>query len=659
VLRQQADVAQVAASSRDWTTRGRLVVDALREAAAASQSAIRRELGELGVRFRPYWIVNAIAIEGDRNALAAMAALPGVRTIEPDRAFRGVTNAAAERVAAAPASVGWNIAKINAPSVWQLGDTGEGLTYANADTGIAWEHPALKSHYRGWEGTATHDGNWWDAVHSDIDGSGSNRCGFSSMAPCDDDFKNSHGTHTMGTAVGDDGAGNQIGVAPGAKWIACRNMDEGTGRPSTYIECLQFFLAPTDLRGANPNPDKRPSVVGNSYGCPAEEGCSIDSLRAAVDAMRVAGVFMAVAAGNDGPNCATISLPPAVYDSSVTVGATDEGDAIAPFSSRGPVTADGSNRLKPDLVAPGVAIRSAQAGGAYGFLRGTSMAAPHVGGAVLLLWSAFPNLRGDIDRTEQFLAQGAVPLTTAEACGGLSSTAVPNNTYGYGRLDVLGAYKTAEAAFPPEFSIANVAAKEGDKGTTGLSLRVSLSRASTQTTTVDYATANGTASAGSDYAAASGTLTFASGEVSKTIAVSVAGDTRVERNETFVVRLSNPQHAGLAAAQATATIENDDVDTTPPVISRLSVSPPAVRSSASALIRFALSEEATVTFSIGRIQSGGSVRVGSLRRSGKKGANSFRLARRLGAGDYKLTATARDVAGNRGSAAIARFRVLR
>src|SRR5437667_3534582 len=162
----------------------------------------------------------------------------------------------------------------------------------------------------------------------------------------------------MGFGVGYDGAGNQIVFSPGAKWIGCRNMDSGTGRPSTYIECMQFFLAPTDLNGNNPDPDRGADTVGNSYTCPPDELCAPNSLHARLENLRAAGVFMAVAAGNDGPNCSTISEPPALDDAAVTIGATDNSDAIALFSSRGPVTIDGSNRRKPDLVAPGVQVLS-------------------------------------------------------------------------------------------------------------------------------------------------------------------------------------------------------------------------------------------------------------------------------------------------------------
>jgi serine protease AprX len=217
-------------------------------------------------------------------------------------------------------------------------------------------------------------------------------------------------------------------------------MDENYGRPSTYIECMQFFLAPTDLSGNNPDPDRRADVVGNSYGCPPEELCAPNSLHTALENMRAAGIFMSVAAGNAGPNCGTINDPPALDAASITVGATSAADAIANFSSRGPVTMDGSNRPKPELVAPGVSVYSAYPPDSYLSLSGTSMAAPHVAGAVALLWSAFPQVRGNVDYTLSVLEQSAVHLTTNQGCGGDNSSSVPNHVFGYGRIDVLAAF---------------------------------------------------------------------------------------------------------------------------------------------------------------------------------------------------------------------------
>src|SRR4029078_3292034 len=137
--------------------------------------------------------------------------------------------------------------------------------------------------------------------------------------PCDD---NGHGTHTMGTVVGDDGAGNQVGMAPGAKWIGCRNMDQGNGTPATYIECMEFFLAPYPVGGtpAQGDPSKAPDITTNSWGCPPSEGCALGTLQAAVEAQRAAGILMVVAAGNSGAACSTTTDPPSFYAASYTVG---------------------------------------------------------------------------------------------------------------------------------------------------------------------------------------------------------------------------------------------------------------------------------------------------------------------------------------------------
>jgi len=441
VLKAQANARGLAAQAMDARVRGRRVYDGLRAAANAAQPAVRAHLDTLGVNFRAYWIVNALVVEGDRAVVDALAARTDVLAIESNRAFQVALETPRNDALRAPSAVEWGINKINAPLVWARGYTGQGMIYANADTGVQWDHPALQPHYLGWDGaSANHNYAWWDAVHADISGNGTNPCGFSSPTPCDD---HGHGTHTTGTGIGDDGAGNQIGVAPGAKWIACRNMENGWGQPSTYIECLQFFLAPTDLDGVNADPDKRPDVVGNSYGClyTAPENCSVNSLLTAMDNLRAAGVFMSVSAGNNGAVCSTIREPPAIYDSAITIGATNSNDTIASFSSLGPVTIDASNRRKPDLVAPGVNVRSSFPGNLYVSMGGTSMASPHVAGAVALLWSAFPALRRNVDVTERILQASAVRLTSTQGCGGDSTMVVPNNEFGYGRIDVDAAFE--------------------------------------------------------------------------------------------------------------------------------------------------------------------------------------------------------------------------
>ena len=230
--------------------------------------------------------------------------------------------------------------------------------------------------------------------------------------PCDD---HDHGTHTTGTTSGDDGAGNQIGVAPGAKWIGCRNMDQGNGTPATYTECFQWFIAPTDLHGQEPQPDaKRPHVMNNSWGCPPSEGCAADTLRTIVENTEAAGIFVVASAGNAGSACSTVQDPPAIYAASFSVGAINSANALASFSSRGPVTVDGSGRMKPNISAPGVSNRSSVKASdtAYANFSGTSMAGPHVVGVVALLWSARPDLVRNITATKQLLTSTANPAVT-------------------------------------------------------------------------------------------------------------------------------------------------------------------------------------------------------------------------------------------------------
>ena len=309
-----------------------------------------------------------------------------------------------------------------------MGYRGQGIVIGGQDTGYAWAHPALKRHYRGWDGSeASHDYNWHDAIH-EANGS----CPADSTEPCDD---HGHGTHTMGIALGDDGGTHQIGVAPAAQWIGCRDMNAGTGSPATYLECFEFFLAPYPIGGSpdEGDPALAPDITTNSWACPPEEGCDAETLKAAVAAERAAGIFTIVAAGNSGSGCSTVSDPPAIYADAFTIGATGRtDDALASFSSRGPVTVDESGRRKPDLTAPGVSINSAYPSDGYATMSGTSMATPHVAGATALLWSAAPYLRAHLTATTYVLTATAVPIP-ATAC---SSEGVPNNLYGWGRVDV-------------------------------------------------------------------------------------------------------------------------------------------------------------------------------------------------------------------------------
>jgi len=441
ILAEQADL-NAAAALPTREARLRYVYDALRETALRSQAPLRVQLDAAGVNYRPFYVVNMLIVKGDRAIVTRLAARPDVARIAANPRVRQPLpepQPSPDAVRSlAPQGVEWNVERVNADDVWALGYTGQSIVVAGQDTGYAWDHPALINQYRGYNGvTATHDYNWHDAIHTNTHGY--NPCGVDSPEPCDDE---GHGTHTMGTIVGDDGGDNQIGVAPGARWIGCRNMDNGWGTPATYAECFEFFLAPYPIGGDPINdgvPDLAPHVINNSWTCPPSEGCAWDTLQTVVENVRAAGIVVVASAGNSGSGCRTVQDPPAIYDAAFSVGASGSSDDIASFSSRGPVTVDGSGRLKPDVTAPGVGVRSSIPGGEYGWKSGTSMAGPHVAGTVALLWSATPRLIGDVDGTEWVIAQTARPRTTTQGCGDDDPDDVPNNVYGWGIVDALAA----------------------------------------------------------------------------------------------------------------------------------------------------------------------------------------------------------------------------
>ncbi|HEX3586854.1 MAG TPA: S8 family serine peptidase, partial [Candidatus Angelobacter sp.] len=436
VLADQADLSG-AANLQTKNEKARFVYDTLLSKSQATQDRILQWLRDRAIEYRSYYIVNEILVKANRQVADALAARPDVARIEGNPLIHNdlpqpgpVENSPPQ----VPATIEPGINYTHAPQVWALGFTGQNIVIASADTGVRWTHNALKPHYRGWDGVnANHNFNWHDSIHDSV----SNPCGNNSPFPCDDFF---HGSHTTGTAIGDDGAGNQIGMAPGAKWIGCRNMDQGNGTPARYMECMQFFLAPYPINctPAEGDPTKAPDITINSWGCPASEGCSANTLQAAVEAQAAAGIQMVVAAGNSGPGCSTTSDPPSFYAASYTAGALTTGtDTIASFSSRGPVTADGSGRIKPDIAAPGTGTRSAtnSADNAYTTASGTSMATPHIAGAMGLLWCALPSLRHQITTSRNTLNNAAVHIAST-LCG---DPGPPNNVYGWGRVDIAAA----------------------------------------------------------------------------------------------------------------------------------------------------------------------------------------------------------------------------
>ena len=414
--------------------------DRLGARAAAAQRTLLAELAAAKVQARPFYLVNAVLVAGDAALAREIARRPEVARLvgNPLVAARLPAPAAASARPLGAASIEWNVAMVNAPAIWGA-TRGEGIVVGSADTGVDWTHPALRPRYRGYDaatGAVDHRYSWHDAFGK-------------YAAPTD---PHGHGTHTTGTMVGDDGAANQVGVAPGARWIACRNMDAGgVGSPASYLECMEFLLAPWPP-GGDPLRDGRPdlgaAIVNNSWTCPASEGCDADTLRLAFERLRRAGVLDVDAAGNGGPACETVSDPPAIYADVVSVAATTSANEVAGFSGRGPVTRDGSGLLKPDLSAPGVAVRSTTPGGGYGVANGTSMAAPHVAGVAALLWAARPTLRGNFALTRCALTASAartVTDPTGKSCGGVAPDVFPNAAAGAGLVDAAAAFALADA----------------------------------------------------------------------------------------------------------------------------------------------------------------------------------------------------------------------
>lgn len=440
VLKQQVNTQTP--NTWDKATKGQAVWTQLKQQAATSQAYLLPEIQQHTTAWRSFFIVNAIWVKSEQPLIEWLAKRPEVATIAPNPRVR---QASAERLpqysnatSSSARAHEWGIERIGALRFWQYQLKGSGVVIGGQDTGVDWEHPALKQQYRG--DSAQHNYHWHDAIHQQQNPNGTgNPCGYDATAPCDD---GSHGTYTMGIAVGDDGLGNQVGVAPEASWIACRNMDQGWGTPASYIECFEWFLAPTDTNGQQAMATMAPHVITNSWNCPPQEGCNASNfalMETAVNNLRNAGIVVVVAAGNDGASgCNSIQAPAGIFEGSFVVGATDIQDSLANFSSRGSILVDSSGRMKPNVVAPGAGIRSTTPNGGYTSASGTSAAAPNVVGAVALMINAVPSLAGNVDSIERLLEMTAdtVYPYRNDTCGGIANTTFPNNHVGYGRINL-------------------------------------------------------------------------------------------------------------------------------------------------------------------------------------------------------------------------------
>lgn len=376
-----------------------------------------------------FYIVNAMAVTASKDVMEQLAVYPEVakilpnevrQLIQPDsktKISNAVNGSTAVKSKADTSAIEWNIDKIGTPAVWDMGIDGAGTVIASIDTGVQWNHPALKTKYRGYNpanpNTADHEYNWLDAVGGQA-------------SPYDD---LGHGTHTIGTMVGSEENGsNQIGVAPGAKYIAVKAFSASGGSDIDLLEAGEWVLAPKDAAG-NPHPEKAPDVVNNSWG----GGAGLDEwYRPMVQAWKSAEIFPEFSAGNTtltNPGGAGSIANPANYPESFATAATDLNNQIASFSLRGPSP---YGEIKPDISAPGVNIRSSVPGGTYeGGWNGTSMAGPHVTAVAALLRQVNASLT--VDELEEILLTTATPLTDA------AYSTTPNNAYGHGLVNAFDA----------------------------------------------------------------------------------------------------------------------------------------------------------------------------------------------------------------------------
>ena len=392
-LKQQTDLTRVQGANRAARQQG--VIRALQATANGTQGRLSALLNSyrtqgLVTSFTPLWVFNGFSVTATGDVINALAQDPDVLTIAPDEI----------QIVPALGVPEQNVALVNAPALWSLGDYGQGVVVASMDSGVDASHPDLASRWRGGSNS------WFDPYNQH-------------STPAD---LSGHGTWTTGIMVGGDAGGSTVGVAPGAQWIAVKIFNDQGASTATAIHLgFQWLLDPD----GNPNTADAPQVVNNSWTF-AYPGCNLE-FEPDLQSLRAAGILPVFAAGNGGPGTNT-SYSPSNNPSAFAVGAVDNTSQIYAYSSRGPTNCGGSTGPYPELVAPGVNIRTTGLFGSYYTDSGTSFAAPHVAGGLALLLSAYP----DLDAAQQ---QNALMNTGVDL--GASG---PDDVFGYGRLNLSAAY---------------------------------------------------------------------------------------------------------------------------------------------------------------------------------------------------------------------------
>jgi subtilisin family serine protease len=442
------------AHEMDWESRGHFVVETLQATAAASQKEVIAYLEYSRINYRHFWVDNVVLVESSTHStLTNLLTFPEIEAIvAPPQIFLFEPVATAERPANILQAIEPNLVRVKAPDVWQLGITGQGITVASIDSGVRYTHQALVKQYRGHlgDGTFDHNYNWWDPY---------------TLAPAPYD-PHDHGSHVTGTMIGDDGDLNQIGMAPGANWMACIGFIPSS-TPAALLECAQFLLAPWDLNGENSDPALRPHIINNSWGSCGNPTFYDGWYQGVVDAWVAAGIYPVFANGNlrtppfgDCPVQLGSVGNPARYGNVTGVGALGRSDGtLASYSLWGPsdvadtINPRGYPFQKPQVSAPGTNRSAGRSSDThYLDMAGTSMAAPHVSGLVALMWQAAPCLIGAYGLTETIVEETAVPANVGPAYPGYANDGpdgIPNQATGWGEIDALAAVQTAQQSCGP------------------------------------------------------------------------------------------------------------------------------------------------------------------------------------------------------------------
>lgn len=428
--------------------RGIRVLSALKTAATASQTPILEFVRTWNLMYphtqvtieKQFHIINMMVINADVDFFQTLAYRPEIEWITSASRFAIHGISPMEMSPSVNRSIGSHepgLEAIRAPFLWNLGYTGLGRKLYTVDTGVWPIHPAIRNQ---WLGNHLPQNQVW--------------YGFDSQVPADK--PDAHGTHVTGICLGlDPLTADTIGVAFGAKFMASDPIVEDLADIKPLPQILGAFEFALNPDGNDQTTNDLPDVICNSWGIGdsiAEGLCTAPFVVDLMTAIDLAGIALEFSAGNKGPGPGTISLPQYVTIDSLsifTVGALDANNAnlnIASFSSRGPTSCDVPDawKIKPEVSAPGVNIRSSVQWDQYAEYSGTSMAGPHVAGSVLLLKEAFPFLAGreilnalyqsatdlgDVGEDNTY-GRGIINLEAAYNFLSLSHTPVPPNTSG-------------------------------------------------------------------------------------------------------------------------------------------------------------------------------------------------------------------------------------